>query len=376
MLAASSSRSSLACRACEPTLPRMTLPRRSAGRSSVVSSRNERTHGYFRFGLRVRGRGAAAAVGETSPFRLLLIGNFSERGARANEGRPPLRRPLVLDAGEVEQAPRALRGHAVRRGSRGAPGSGTVRVDGRLPSCTARSRGWRHSRCPGSSGRRWRLLRRARIRLPPSRRGCGAWPRRPLRRAPPRRADRVRGVDGGDARAFAWPCAGAPARRRRRPRADRATGAINDCSPKNAVKGHVTPDVGARRTALLSVVDGGVDPPDARAPRDAALPGARGAVARCRSRGARAGHGHRAADRAAGRGSRRFLAAALPAPGGDLEASPLHRLLVADEPRGWSLIAVETPFDRTPGVPVAAGVAGGRGGARGCGLAGRSGHRA
>jgi hypothetical protein len=290
----------------------------------------------FDLGFGVRGGAARPRRSENAPFRLLLIGNLSDRGARANEGRPPLRRPLVLDAGEVEQAPGRFEVTL------------SVEVPGAAPEVA-------RFECMDDFHPDRLFARLAAFEVPRQLRAALASPA-PSPDTFAAVEAWLQGLAAAPAPAGTAAAAGPGAAESTEatlerllghapahppgagvgPRAAGATGAINDLLAE-VVKRHVTPDVGARRTALLSVVDE-VLTRQMRAllgtPRFRALEGLwRGVDRVARSLDA---------DRA-------DLAAALPAPGGDLEASPLHRLLVADEPRGWSLLAVETPFDRTRG---------------------------
>jgi predicted component of type VI protein secretion system len=301
----------------------------------------------FDLGFGVRGGAARPRRSENAPFRLLLIGNLSDRGARANEGRPPLRRPLVLDAGEVEQAPGRFEVTL------------SVEVPGAAPEVA-------RFECMDDFHPDRLFARLAAFEVPRQLRAALASPA-PSPDTFAAVEAWLQGLAAAPAPAGTAAAAGPGAAESTEatlerllghapahppgvgvgPRAAGATGAINDLLAE-VVKRHVTPDVGARRTALLSVVDE-VLTRQMRAllgtPRFRALEGLwRGVdrVARSLDTDTELQIALLDADRA-------DLAAALPAPGGDLEASPLHRLLVADEPRGWSLLAVETPFDRTRG---------------------------
>lgn len=300
-------------------------------------------------GFGVRGGAARPRRSENAPFRLLLIGDLSGRGARADEGRPPLRRPLVLDAGEVEQAPgrfevtlsvevegaapevarfesmddfhpdrlfARLAAFAVPRQLRAALASPAPSPD-TFAAVEAWLQGLAAAPAPA-------------VTAPASAAGPGA--------AESTEATLERLLGHAPARP---PGAGGV------PGAGGATGAINELLAE-VVKPHLIPDVGARRMALLSVVDemltrqmrALLGTPHFRALE--ALWRGVDRVARSLDTDTELQIALLDADRAA-------LAGALPPAGGDLEASPLHRLLVADEPHGWSLIAVETPFDRTRG---------------------------
>ncbi len=305
----------------------------------------------FDLGFGVRGGAARPRRSENAPFRLLLIGDLSNRGARADEGRPPLRRPLVLDAGEVEQAPGRF------------DVTLSVEVPGAAPE-VARFESMDDFHPDRLFARLAafevpRQLRAALASPAPSPdtfaaveawlQGLAAAPAPAVAAAAPAPAAGPGAAESTEA-TLERLLGHAPARPPGAgvvPRADGAASAINDLLAE-MVKPHVTPDVGARRTALLSVVDE-VLTRQMRAllgtPRFRALEGLWRGVDRL----ARSLDTDTELQIALLDADRADLTAALPAPGGDLEASPLHRLLVADEPRGWSLIAIETPFDRTRG---------------------------
>ena len=298
----------------------------------------------FDLGFGVRGGAAPGRRrSEGEPFRLLLVGDFSGRGAMAGKALPPLRRPLSIDAGDVDQA----------------LGRIEVALSFEIPGAAPEVVGFKsmddfHPDGLFARVRAFEGPRKLRAALASPAPGpdvfaaAEAW---------------LQGLATGPAPGLAEPAAAevlgpaeatdstlerllgqAPARA---PGGGGATSVIDGLLAE-VVKAHVTPDVGARRTALLSAVDEVLTRwmrTVLAAPHFRALEGRwRGVdrVARTLDTDSELQIALLDADRSE-------LAAALPAPGGDLEASALHRLLVADEARGWSLIAVETSFDRTQG---------------------------
>jgi predicted component of type VI protein secretion system len=280
-----------------------------------------------------------------APFRLLLVGDFSGRGSRAGEERPPLRRPLVIDAGDLDAGLARLEAALSVEVPGAAPevarfaSTDDFHPDGLFARLAAfeTPRGLRAALASPAPGPDTFAAVEAWLQ------GVGAAP------AP---AGVEAALPGATAAAVEQSSDSTLERLLGRgpapaPAARGASGVINDLIAQ-VVKPHLTADVGARRAPLLAAVDE-VLTRQMRAvlgaPHFRALEGLwRGVdrVARTLDTDAELEIALLDADRAA-------LAAALPAPGGDLEASALHRLLVGDEARGWSLIAVEPSFDRTRG---------------------------
>jgi predicted component of type VI protein secretion system len=300
----------------------------------------------FDLGFGVRGGAARPHRSEDAPFRLLLIGDLSARGARASEGRAPLCRPLVLDAGEIEQAP----GRFEVALSVEVPGTAAEVV--RFESMDDFHPDRLFARLAAFEvPRKLRAALASPAPSPETFAAAEAWLQglaaAPAVMAMPPAPPAGRGAPESSEATLERLLGRAPAPAPGAGRAGGATGVIDDLLA-DIVKPHVTPDVGARRTALLSVVDEVLTRQMREvlgAPRFRALEGLwRGVdrVARTLDTDSELEIALLDADRV-------DLTAALPAPGGDLEASLLHRLLVADEPRGWSLIAVETPFNHSRG---------------------------
>jgi type VI secretion system protein ImpC len=309
----------------------------------------------FDLGFGVRG-GAGRSAGPSrrsdgDPFRLLLIGDFAGRGGGdASRPTPPLRRPLAIDAGDVDLA--------LARFEVALP----VVVPGAAPEVARfESLDDFHPDALYARLAAFQTPRQLRAALvspapgPDAFAAAEAWLQGLAAAPAPPVVESGRAVTDAVTGAAAVP---ASAPESTDSTLERLLGRAPAPSPPSSARGvvddlladivrpHVTPDVGARRAALLSSLDE-VLTRQMRAllaaPSFRALEGLwRGVdrVARALDTDSALSIALLDADRAA-------LAAALPAPGGELEASALHHLLVTDEPRGWSVLAVETAFGHT-----------------------------
>lgn len=266
------------------------------------------------------------------PFRLLLVGDFSGRAAaRAAAAVTPLRRPLAVDAAELDRAVASL-----------APAL-PVAVPG-LPDETMRPAGIEDFH-PDRLFARLAMFEEPR-RLRHELRAGGdqtfaaveTWIRQATGGAPSTAAPASGGVTESEASALERllgraPAASTPAS---------PAGALQGILEK-AVRAHVTSDSDVQRRALLqAVLDEALT---ARMRAVLASPALRAAEAAWRGvdRLARAVDTDESLSLALFDACPQDLDDAVTAAGGDLGRSELHRLLI-DEGRPWSVIAVAWPF--------------------------------
>jgi type VI secretion system protein ImpC len=305
----------------------------------------------FDFSFGAKGQRPRRPDDGQSPFRLLLVGDFSGRAAgRARGDRKALRRPLMVDAGDIDRAVATL-----------APTLRLWAPDAGEEVATFASVDDLH---PDALFKRLALFEvprrlRAALAAPsPSAEtfaAAEAW----LRPAPAEAADAAPVAGAVTAASESAPASaaiaestqstlerllGRPASAAARPSKADAGSALGSMLA-SAVHPHVTPDVSARRALLLGAIDDELAV-QMRAllasPQLRALEGAwRGAerVIRALDTDAELKIGlfdackHDLVDALGG-----------DAVGGDLDQSELHRLLV-DPDQSWSLVAVDFQFD-------------------------------
>lgn len=289
---------------------------------------------------------------DESPFRLLLVGDFSGRAsARARGERKALRRPLMVDAGDIDRAV-ATFAPTLRLpapGVGGATGSeetaSFASIDDLHPDALFRRlssfqapRGFRAALAGPSPGEEafaaaevWLRQQNGGGDVAATAAGAAATPSSESSESTQSTLERLLGRSGAAPRAA---------------ETTDAAGALGSLLG-SAVQSHLTPDVGARRAMLLSAVDEALTA-QMRAllatPQFRALEGAwRGAerVIRALDTDGELKIGlldackQDLADALGGGGG---------GAGGDLERSELHRLMI-EEDRGWSVIAVDLTFD-------------------------------
>ena len=305
------------------------------------------------FELGFAGQGGAGGIPrrqDGAPFRLLLVGDFSGRdGAGAGQPRAPLRRPLAIDSGDVDLALERLEVSLPVQ----VPGAGaeTVRfasledfhpdaLFGRLAAFEV--------------PRQLRAALAAPSPSPETFTAVEAWLQgltgtptasAPAAALPVVDASATPGESTESALERLLGRAPAPASSQNAGPRGGAAGVVNEFLA-GIVRPHVTADVSARRAPLLAALDEALTR-QMRAVLSAAPFRALEAAWRGVDRLARAVDTDADLQVALLDAGAVELAAALPAPGHTLEGSALHNLLVADEPRGWSLIAVEASFGRT-----------------------------